>query len=61
MSLEQLIPIPLIASSVMSKKLASGSNKIVIDLKVGTGALVDNLEDAEALGNLMIKIVKTLS
>lgn len=50
--------VPLIASSVMSKKLASGSNKIVIDLKVGTGALVDNLEDAEALGNLMIKIGK---
>ena len=36
----------------------TGSNKIVIDLKVGTGALVDNLEDAEALGNLMIKIGK---
>ncbi len=50
--------IPLIASSVMSKKLASGSNKIVIDLKVGTGALVDNLEDAKTLGNLMIKIGK---
>ena len=50
--------IPLIASSVMSKKLASGSSKIVIDLKVGTGALVDNLEDAKTLGNLMIKIGK---
>lgn len=48
--------IPLIASSVMSKKLASGSNKIVIDLKVGEGALVNNLNDAEKLGRLMIKI-----
>ncbi len=50
--------IPLIASSVMSKKIASGSNKIVIDLKVGEGALVNNLKDAEKLGKLMIKIGK---
>ena len=48
--------IPLIASSIMSKKLASGASKIVIDLKVGNGALVDNLKDAEALGQLMVKI-----
>lgn len=50
--------IPLIASSVMSKKIASGSNKIVIDLKVGEGALVNNLKDAEKLGKLMIQIGK---
>lgn len=48
--------IDLIASSIMSKKLASGACKIVIDLKVGKGALVDNLEDANKLANLMVKI-----
>ncbi len=48
--------IPLIASSIMSKKLASGANKIVIDLKVGIGALMTNLEDARKLANLMVKI-----
>ncbi len=48
--------IPLIASSIMSKKLASGSSKIVIDLKVGNGALVDNLEEAKNLGDIMVKI-----
>lgn len=50
--------IPLIASSIMSKKLASGSDKIVIDLKVGNGALVRTIEDARVLGNLMVNIGK---
>ena len=50
--------IPLIASSIMSKKIASGSKKLVIDLKVGEGALVKNIESAKRLGNLMIKIGK---
>lgn len=50
--------IPLIASSIMSKKIASGSKKLVIDLKVGEGALVKNIESARRLGNLMIKIGK---
>lgn len=50
--------IPLIASSIMSKKLASGADKIVIDLKVGSGALVNNIEDARKLGNLMVNIGK---
>ncbi len=48
--------VPLIASSIMSKKLASGASKIVIDLKVGNGALVNSLDDAKELGRLMVKI-----
>ena len=50
--------IALIASSIMSKKIASGAKKIVIDVKVGTGALIKNLEDATKLAQLMIKIGK---
>lgn len=50
--------IPLIASSIMSKKIASGANKIVIDVKVGSGALMKNVESAKNLSNLMIKIGK---
>ena len=48
----------LIASSIMSKKIASGAKKIVIDVKVGKGALIKNIEDAQKLANLMIKIGK---
>ena len=50
--------IPLIASSIMSKKIASGSKNLVLDIKVGEGALVKNMEDAGKLANLMIKIGK---
>ena len=50
--------IPLIASSIMSKKLASGTDKIVIDLKVGNGALVKTMKDAKKLASLMVKIGK---
>lgn len=50
--------IPLIASSIMNKKIASGASSIVIDLKVGNGALIKNLEDAKHLSDLMIKIGK---
>lgn len=50
--------IPLIASSIMSKKIASGSKNLVLDIKVGEGALVKNIEDARTLANLMIKIGK---
>lgn len=50
--------IPLIASSIMSKKIASGADKIVIDVKVGEGAFIKNLDDARALASLMIKIGK---
>ena len=51
--------IPLIASSIMSKKIASGANKLVIDVKVGTGALIKNLTDARKLARLMIEIGKS--
>ncbi|MDO4963500.1 MAG: thymidine phosphorylase [bacterium] len=50
--------IPLIASSVMSKKLASGADVILIDVTVGRGALIKNLKDARRLANLMVKIGK---
>ncbi len=50
--------IPLIASSVMSKKIASGADKILIDIKVGNGALLQTKEDAKKLSELMIKIGK---
>lgn len=50
--------IPLIASSIMSKKLASGVDKIVIDVKVGEAAFMKNLKTARDLANLMVKIGK---
>ncbi len=48
--------IPLIASSIMSKKIAGGADKIVIDIKVGNGALIKTKEEAERLSSLLIKI-----
>lgn len=50
--------IPLIASSIMSKKIASGSKNLVLDIKIGKGALIKKLEDGQRLANLMIKIGK---
>ncbi|MCI8460362.1 MAG: thymidine phosphorylase [Bacilli bacterium] len=48
--------IPLIASSVMSKKIAGGADKILIDIKVGNGALLQTKAEAKKLSELMIKI-----
>ena len=48
--------IPLIASSIMSKKIAGGADKILIDIKVGNGALLQTEADALKLKELMIKI-----
>lgn len=50
--------IPLIASSIMSKKIALGAKKLVLDVKVGSGALIKNVEDAKRLSKLMIDIGK---
>ncbi|MGL5246091.1 MAG: thymidine phosphorylase [Mycoplasmoidaceae bacterium] len=55
---ETVMSLPLIVSSIMSKKLALGSKNIYLDVKVGTGALFKDIKAAEEFGKICIKIGK---
>jgi thymidine phosphorylase len=48
--------IPLIASSIMSKKIAEGTQSLVLDVKVGTGAFMRSLDDARLLAETMVQL-----
>lgn len=53
--------IPLIASSVVSKKIASGANHIILDVKYGSGAFIKTPQEAEKLSEIMVEIGKRLN
>ena len=53
--------LPLIVSSIMSKKLATGADSILLDVKMGDGAFMKTIEEARELGTLMISIGKELN
>ena len=53
--------IPMIASSVVSKKIASGANHIVLDVKYGSGAFIKTPEEAQKLSEVMVEVGKRLN